>query len=111
MASSGHGKTGPAMTTTLNRMTARDLLAKLNARELSARELLDAHVARHEVLAKTINAIVATDLEHAYREAQAIDEARAKGKALGLLAGLPMTIKDGFDVERQIGRASCRERV
>jgi amidase len=87
------------MTTTLNRMTARDMLAKLVAREISARELLDAHVARNEALAKRINAVVASDLESAYAAAEAIDNARSKGKALGLLAGLPMTIKDGFDVE------------
>jgi amidase len=88
------------MTTALNRMTARDLLAKLNAREISARELLGAHVARNEALAKRLNAVVASDLENAYAAAEAIDNARSKGKALGLLAGLPMTIKDGFDVAR-----------
>ena len=41
---------------------------------------------------------VATDIG-AQKDAAAIDEARAKGAALGPLAGLPMTIKDGFDVE------------
>jgi amidase len=75
------------------------MLARLQAREISARELLDAHVARHERLAKTINAVVASDLERAARDADAIDNARAKGRELGALAGLPLTVKDGFDVE------------
>lgn len=75
------------------------MLAQLNAREISARDLLDVHVARHEQLAKSINAIIASDLERAHRDADALDNARTKGKQLGALAGLPMTIKDGFDVE------------
>src|SRR2546430_3012623 len=82
-----------------NFATARQMLARLNARKISARELLDTHVARHEQLAKKINAVIASDLERAYRDAEALDNARAKGKPLGALAGLPMTIKDGFDVE------------
>src|ERR1051326_3379764 len=78
---------------------ARQMLARLDARDISARELLDAHVARHEHLAKTINAVIGSDLERAYRDADALDNARARGKPPGALAGLPMTIKDGFDVE------------
>ncbi len=35
--------------------TARQMLADLNAKRISARELLDAHVARNDALAKTIN--------------------------------------------------------
>ncbi|MBV9420695.1 MAG: amidase, partial [Alphaproteobacteria bacterium] len=35
----------------------------------------------------------------AQKDAQAIDDARARGQAIGRLAGLPMTIKDGFDVQ------------
>jgi len=79
--------------------TARAALAQLQRKEISARELLDAHASRHESLAKKINAVIATDLGRACRKAEAIDDARANGKELGALAGLPITIKDGFDVE------------
>ena len=78
--------------------TAREMLADLAAKRISARELLDAHVARHESLAGKLNAVVATDLEHAQAAAKSIDDARAHGATLGALAGLPMTIKDGYDV-------------
>jgi amidase len=74
------------------------MLTDLEAKRISARELLAAHVARHEALAKTLNAVVATDFEHAEAAAKSIDDARAHGAALGPLAGLPMTIKDGYDV-------------
>lgn len=79
--------------------TARQMLADLEARRVSARELLDAHAARGDALSGTINAVTATDLERARKDAAAIDDARANGVALGVLAGLPMTVKDGFDVE------------
>ncbi|MBS0470193.1 MAG: amidase [Proteobacteria bacterium] len=79
--------------------TARQMLADLNAKKISARELLDAHLARNDAIHGTINAINATDIERAREEADAIDAARTKGTALGPLAGLPMTIKDGYDVE------------
>ncbi len=79
--------------------TARQMLADLGAKRISARELLDAHVARNTALSKSINAVTETDVDRARRDAQAIDDARAKGETLGLLAGLPMTIKDGYDVE------------
>jgi len=79
--------------------TARQMLADLNAKRISARELLDAHLARNVALAAPIHAVVATDPERARKDALAIDDARAKGETLGVLAGLPMTIKDGYDVE------------
>jgi amidase len=79
--------------------TARDMIADLEDRRVSARELLDAHVARHEKLRTRINAVTETDLAHAVEDAERIDAARANGEPLGPLAGLPMTIKDGFDVE------------
>ncbi|HUO87709.1 MAG TPA: amidase family protein [Rhizomicrobium sp.] len=78
--------------------TARSMLADLRTRKISARELLDAHVARNDRIAKSINAVIETDIARAQNDAAAIDERRAKGAELGVLAGLPMTIKDGFDV-------------
>jgi len=79
--------------------TARAMLANLKAKRISARELLDAHAARNDALATSINAVTVTDLDRARKDAQAIDDARANGASLGALAGLPMTIKDGYDVE------------
>lgn len=74
--------------------------ADLVAKRISARELLDAHLARNDALHQKLNAIVETDIPRATKGyAAAIDDARAKGTPLGSLAGLPMTIKDGFDVE------------
>ncbi len=79
--------------------TARSMLADLTAKKVSARELLGAHLARNDAVGKAINAVTATDIARARKDAAAIDDARAKGATLGALAGLPMTIKDGFDVQ------------
>src|SRR5215469_8982795 len=79
--------------------TAHEILRDLESRRVSARELLKFEVARNEKLAKTLNAVIATDIPRALKDADAIDAARKRGEKLGPLAGLPMTIKDGLDVE------------
>src|ERR1700761_7769816 len=53
--------------------TARQMLADLEARRVSARELLDAHVARNAALSGTINAVTVTDLSRARKDADTID--------------------------------------
>ncbi len=78
--------------------TARQAIADLRARKISARELLAAHVARNDKAGPRLNAVIATDLARAETDAALIDEKRVRGEVLGPLAGLPMTIKDGFDV-------------
>lgn len=79
--------------------TAREMLADLAGRKISASELLEAHLAANARAHPKLNAVVATDVDRARRDAKTVDEARAGGEKLGALAGLPMTIKDGFDVD------------
>ena len=79
-------------------LDATDQLAALAKKKVSAAELLKAALARHEKTHKALNAVVAVDLERALQHARALDEMRAKKETLGLLAGLPMTVKDTFDV-------------
>jgi Asp-tRNA(Asn)/Glu-tRNA(Gln) amidotransferase A subunit family amidase len=49
----------------LTTRTAREMLADLVAKRVSARELLEAHVARNDALTAKLNAVVATDLARA----------------------------------------------
>ena len=74
-------------------------LQELAALRISARELLDVSVVRMDWLNPKLNAVVSCDLDRAYASARIIDERRARGETLGLLGGLPMTVKDTFDVE------------
>jgi amidase len=80
-------------------LDATGQLAALNAGRISAAELLEMTLRRYEAVNQPVNAVVAVDFERARERARAIDDHRAKGDPLGPLAGLPMTIKDTFDVE------------
>jgi len=77
--------------------TARDLVADLANRRVSAVELFDQAVARIEGLDKHINAVVVRDFDRARRAALAADAALARGERRPLL-GLPMTVKESFNI-------------
>lgn len=77
---------------------ATDQQMALTARRISAVELLEAALARKAETHARLNAVVAIDPERALARARAIDDLRARGEPLGLLAGLPMTVKDTLDV-------------
>ncbi|MCS6889669.1 MAG: amidase [Chloroflexus sp.] len=66
----------------------------IRQRAVSAREVLEAHLARIEALNPLVNAIVTLDVEGARARASAIDEALDRGEDPGPLAGLPVAHKD-----------------
>lgn len=70
----------------------------LRERRLGCRELLESCLARLEQLNPTLNAVVVLDLDRARVRADAADAALAKGESWGPLHGLPMTVKEAFDV-------------
>jgi amidase len=78
----------------LNLLSAVELSQKLHSREVSAREVLDAHLVQIERVNPRVNAIVTLDAEGAYRQANEIDARRARGESLGPLAGMPIACKD-----------------
>ncbi|HVC82389.1 MAG TPA: amidase [Chloroflexota bacterium] len=69
------------------------MLRALRDKQVSAVELLDAHLRRIEHLNPALNAIVTLDIETARARAAETDAARARGED-GALLGLPLTIKD-----------------
>jgi amidase len=77
--------------------TATDLVGALAERQVSARELTDAAIARIEALDSQINAVVVRDFDRARAAAVAADAALARGERRPLL-GLPMTVKEQFNV-------------
>ena len=74
---------------------------RVAAREVSARELVEACLARIERLNPVLNAFRVVLAEQALAEADAADAAVAAGSA-GPLAGVPVAIKDDADVAGQL---------
>jgi aspartyl-tRNA(Asn)/glutamyl-tRNA(Gln) amidotransferase subunit A len=98
---------------TLTGLTATELARRLAAREVSAREVVDAHldrIAAHdgivadgpvwaakpsdELGADDVHAFLAVTAEAARAHADDIDRRRAAGDELGPLAGVPLALKD-----------------
>ena len=77
--------------------TATELLEALSRREVSARELTNAAIARIERHDGAINAMCVRDFEHALAAADAADAARARGQKRARL-GHPITVKESFHV-------------
>ena len=73
---------------------ATTLAAMVRAKEVSARELLDAHLDRIQRVNPQVNAIVTLDADDARRRAEAADELTARGTTTGPLHGLPVAHKD-----------------
>ena len=78
-------------------LTAVDLASRIRRRQLSAREVMAAHIARIERVNPKINAIVTLVAERALAEAKKADEWQARGRPLGVLHGLPVAHKDLFN--------------
>ena len=74
--------------------SASSMLAALQAGQVSATELLERHLQRIERYNPQINAIVIPNYEQAQQRAAEADAAHARGKSLGPLHGVPVTIKD-----------------
>ena len=75
-------------------MTATELSRRIRAKELSAREVMEAHLAQIERINPKVNAIVTLLPEQAMQQAAAADEAIARGADVGPLHGLPIAHKD-----------------
>lgn len=81
--------------TELHWWSAGDIAGAIRRREVSSLEVLDHLVDRIERL-DTVNAVVRFDVERARVAAAAADDAVVRGHDLGVLHGVPMTIKDSF---------------
>ncbi|GHF75807.1 amidase [Amycolatopsis bartoniae] len=78
-------------------LPATRLRAALAARELSAREVVRAHLDRIERVNPAVNAVVTLVAERALAEAHEADERAASGVELPPLHGLPVAHKDTHD--------------
>jgi aspartyl-tRNA(Asn)/glutamyl-tRNA(Gln) amidotransferase subunit A len=76
---------------------ATELASLIRTKQLSSREVVQAHLDRIEAINPKINAIVTLLAEEALKAADAAQAATMSGAALGPLHGVPFTIKDAID--------------
>src|SRR6478735_3695576 len=82
------------MSQELHYLSATTLAAMLRAKQVSAREVVTAHLERVELLNPRVNAIVTLTAERALEQAAEQDQLAARGEFAGPLHGLPVAHKD-----------------
>jgi AtzE family amidohydrolase len=78
--------------------TARHLAAEVTAGRLKALEIVEVTLAGIRARDPLLNSFTAVTERRARERARALDEARASGKSLGPLAGVPFAVKNLFDI-------------
>lgn len=84
--------------TELWQLGALELADRIRSKEVSSREVLEAHLARVDECNGALNAIVRLLTDEARSAADAADRAVAAGGELGRLHGVPCTVKENIDL-------------
>ncbi len=82
----------------LHTLSALDAAAKVRGGEVAAIALAEAALARIAAVDGRVNAFTEVTRERALAEAAAVDAARAAGRVLPPLAGVPYAVKNLFDI-------------
>lgn len=81
----------------LTSLSAAELAAKIHAREVSSREVTQAHLDRIEATDAALHAFLDVGAQEALAAADAVDESLSQGQApASPLAGVPLALKDIF---------------
>jgi len=81
--------------------SALEIAAAIKARKISCRELITLYLARIEALDGRggLNAFITVVGDEALADADRLDRAIASGEEVGLLAGVPLAVKDAIDTK------------
>ncbi|MGW4072948.1 amidase [Streptomyces asiaticus] len=82
----------------LHHRDATELAELIRTRQVSAVEVVQAHLDRMDEVNPRLNAVVTVLAEQALAAARAADESVKAGASLGPLHGVPFTVKDALDV-------------
>ena len=94
VAATAQGQEATAKAPEMCFLTATELARRIRRKDLSAREVLDAHLRQIERVNPKVNAIVTLVADQAIEQAKRLDDAAARNKFLGPLHGLPVVHKD-----------------
>jgi len=75
-------------------LTATEMAQRIRAKELSAREVMEAHLSQIDRVNPHVNAVVTLLAEKALADAELADQVLAQGGDIGRLHGLPVAHKD-----------------
>ena len=89
------------MTQALWSLDAIETARLIAAREVSAAEVVEAHLGRLDAVNPALNAVTRPLHERARARAADADARQARGEGLGPLHGVPVTIKDNVDIAGQ----------
>jgi amidase len=78
--------------------SAKHLASLIRRKKIGCLELLELYLKRMERYNSRINAIIFTDVEKARQRARQADRALVEGEIWGPLHGVPMTIKESYNV-------------
>jgi fatty acid amide hydrolase len=78
--------------------SATELIGLLQAKQASAAEVVEAHLRVIDECDQELHAIAVPRFERALAEAAVADGLRVRGQRVGPLAGLPLTVKECFDL-------------
>lgn len=90
-------------------LTLHELSRRLAKGDVSARSLIDQSLARiMDPRGEGARAFISVSSDSARAQADEVDRKRAAGQALPAFAGIPLAIKDLFDVAGEVTRAGSR---
>jgi Asp-tRNA(Asn)/Glu-tRNA(Gln) amidotransferase A subunit family amidase len=92
-------------------LSAVSMAEQIRQKKLSPVELVEAHLARIEELNPRLNAYVHVDAEGARRQARAAEMAVRRGEKLGVLHGVPLSIKSSMEVAGMPWEAGTKMRA
>src|ERR1700692_4693961 len=88
---------GPVDSSAIYYKDATELATLIRTKQLSSREVVQAHLDRVAAVNPKINAVVTLMADDALKSADAADRMVASGAVLGPLHGVPFSIKDSLD--------------
>ena len=79
-------------------LSANEIACRIRSKEFSCREILEHYLERIDRFNPELNAIVVDLREEGLENADRLDELVQRGEFLGPLHGVPMTVKESYNV-------------
>jgi aspartyl-tRNA(Asn)/glutamyl-tRNA(Gln) amidotransferase subunit A len=90
-------------------VSIRELHNQLVTKERSAVEITQAYLDRIQAVDGQVNSFLLVTADHAIQQAKAVDAKLAAGEEIGLLAGIPIAVKDNICTQNI--RTTCASRI